>query len=97
MAEGSIVVEKVHIDNLADIATKTVTGIKFQHCCDLINIVKLIRKESENALLEVLSCWCLFWSLLKATVEICGLSLKTQGLSPIFSYCISCEIKADCV
>ena len=42
VAEGSVIVEKVHTDdNPADMATKAVTGIKFQHCCDLINVVKL--------------------------------------------------------
>ena len=42
VAEGSVVVEKVHTnENPADMATKAVTGIKFRHCCDLINVAKL--------------------------------------------------------
>ncbi|OAE23042.1 hypothetical protein AXG93_3571s1050 [Marchantia polymorpha subsp. ruderalis] len=42
VAEGSVVVEKMHTDeNPADMATKAVTGIKFRHCCDLINVAKL--------------------------------------------------------
>ncbi|OAE25191.1 hypothetical protein AXG93_925s1020 [Marchantia polymorpha subsp. ruderalis] len=42
VVEGSMVVEKVHTDeNTADMTTKLVTGIKFRHCCDLINVAKL--------------------------------------------------------
>ena len=37
--EGNILLQKIGTaDNLADMLTKVVTGIKFQHCLDLINI-----------------------------------------------------------
>ena len=37
--EGDILLEKISTaDNPADMMTKVVSGIKFQHCLDLINI-----------------------------------------------------------
>ena len=37
--EGNILLQKIRTaDNPADMLTKVVTGIKFQHCLDLINI-----------------------------------------------------------
>lgn len=37
--EGNVILQKVGTaDNLADMLTKVVTGIKFQHCLNLINI-----------------------------------------------------------
>ena len=40
--EGGVLVQKIKTDdNLADMLTKVVTTIKFNHCLDLINIVKV--------------------------------------------------------
>ena len=40
--EGGVLVKKIKIDdNPADMLTKVVTTIKFNHCLDLINIVKV--------------------------------------------------------
>lgn len=64
VVDGSMVVKKVHThDNSVNMVTKVGTGIEFQHCCDLINVVKLnnLRRETENGLLEALSS-CLTWS-----------------------------------
>ena len=40
--EGRVFVQKIKTDdNPADMLTKVVTMIKFNHCLDLINIVKV--------------------------------------------------------
>ena len=40
--EGEVLVQKIKTDdNLADMLTKVVTTIKFNHCLDLINIAKV--------------------------------------------------------
>ena len=40
--EGGVLVQKIKTDdNLADMLTKVVTTIKFNHCLDLINIAKV--------------------------------------------------------
>ena len=40
--EGGVLVQKIKTDdNPADMLTKVVTTIKFNHCLDLINIVKV--------------------------------------------------------
>nr|XP_033509442.1 uncharacterized protein LOC117274302 [Nicotiana tomentosiformis] len=40
--EGGVMVQKIRTtDNPADMLTKVVTAIKFQHCLNLINIVEL--------------------------------------------------------
>ena len=40
--ECGVLVQKIKTDdNLADMLTKVVTTIKFNHCLDLINIVKV--------------------------------------------------------
>ena len=40
--EGEVLVQKIKTsDNPADMLTKVVTTIKFNHCLDLINIVKV--------------------------------------------------------
>lgn len=38
--DGDIILQKIGTaDNLADMLTKVVTGIKFNHCLNLVNIV----------------------------------------------------------
>ena len=40
--EGGVLIQKIKTDdNLADMLTKVVTTIKFNHCLDLINIAKV--------------------------------------------------------
>ncbi|KAL5850870.1 hypothetical protein ACOSQ4_008883 [Xanthoceras sorbifolium] len=42
LEEGQILLQKIHTaENPADMMTKVVTSIKFQHCLDLINILKI--------------------------------------------------------
>ena len=42
ISEGRIFIKKIEtVENLADLLTKVVTAIKFNHCLDLINIVKV--------------------------------------------------------
>ena len=42
LSEGSILLQKIGTaDNPADMMTKVVTAIKFNHCLDLINILKV--------------------------------------------------------
>ena len=39
--DGGVIMQKIHTtDNPADMLTKVVTAVKFQHCLNLINIVK---------------------------------------------------------
>ena len=40
ISRRTMTLEKIHTDeNLADMVTKPMTGIKFKHCLDLINVV----------------------------------------------------------
>ena len=42
ISERRILLQKIEfVENLADLLTKVVTGIKFNHCLDLINIGKV--------------------------------------------------------
>ena len=42
ISEGRILLQKIRtIENLVDMLTKVVIAIKFNHCLDLINIVKV--------------------------------------------------------
>ena len=39
--DGGVIMQKIHTaDNPADMLTKVVTAVKFQHCLNLINIVE---------------------------------------------------------
>ena len=42
LEEKEIVLQKIHTtENPADMLTKVVTGVKFEHCLDLVNILHI--------------------------------------------------------
>ena len=42
LEEGGVIIQKIQTtENPADMMTKMVTAVKFKHCLDLVNIVKI--------------------------------------------------------